>query len=77
MMGAVFHIRMAKAEIALLNPEGSGIAKRIRHLDKKGSSKAETWRFGTTPAVRATLPDSGGVLSRKDAGSHEGPLSCL
>jgi hypothetical protein len=45
--------------IALLSQEGSGIAKRIpRGVVPKRN--LEECRFGTTPALRAPPPDSGG-----------------
>jgi len=51
-----------EAKTALLSQEGSVIAKQSR----EGwflSHHAAGFRFGTTPALRATPPDSGGDFS--------------
>jgi hypothetical protein len=48
--------------IALLSQEGSGIAKRIPPGVVLKPHRYKV-RFGTTPALRATPPDSGGAFS--------------
>ena len=45
--------------IALLSQEGSGIAKRI---PRGVVPNPKRFGFGTTPALRATPPDSGGEV---------------
>ena len=49
------------ARSALLSQEGSVIAKQSRE-GWFPSRAAAGFRFGTTPALRATPPDSGGNL---------------
>ena len=48
---------LQERDIALLSQEGSGIAKRI---PRGVVPKLKCFGFGTTPALRATPPDSGG-----------------
>ena len=48
---------LQERDIALLSQEGSGIAKRI---PRGVVPKLKRFGLGTTPALRATPPDSGG-----------------
>jgi hypothetical protein len=50
---------LQERDIALLSQEGSGIAKRI---PRGVVPKLKRFVLGTTPALRATPPDSGGVF---------------
>jgi len=49
--------KLQETDIALLSQEGSGIAKRI---PRGVVPKPKRFGLGTTPALRATPPDSGG-----------------